>query len=340
MRLGVLFLLASAPCFLLSDAVGASETSSATAAVSGTSGTPAAPVATAAVSDRSTTSTAPVADRTVADVSKTSTNVLIRSARQDFEARRFAAASDKLEELLKRNLAPSQLADVYVLLCESKLRQGDFAQAESLVVKAKVPGGVSDEAALERLSFLKAEILYFSGDAKRAIDAYISFLEDNLESRLVNDAVERLLLIDENMGASPMPLAAYARAELAQSAGMPDSALAILETILRDSPTELIADEALAKKADILREQHKFSDALNQYRFVEVRFPQSRLVPECKLKIAKLYATELGEKDKAIVECEEIATGFPNTSYAVEARSLLDRLGKGPGKGEKSARSD
>ncbi len=254
---------------------------------------------------------------------------LTRGARQDFEAGRFAVASGKLEELLKRDLAPAERADVYVLLCESRLRQGEFTLAESVAVEAKTTGRVSDEAALQRLSFLRAEILYFSGDAKRATDEYISFLEDNLEGPFVNDAVERLLMIDENSGSAPQSLAAYARAELAELAGSPDSALAILDGILHDASSPLIADDALAKKADILRGLRRFSDAVTQYRLLEARFPRSRLVPVCKLKIAGLYAEALGEKDKAVAECEEIAKGFPGTSYAVEARALLNKLASG-----------
>jgi tetratricopeptide (TPR) repeat protein len=250
----------------------------------------------------------------------------LRDARREFDAGKFAAASGKLEELLKRILAPGERAEAYVLLCESRLRQGQFAVAESLAVEAKTAGRVTDEAALEHLGFLKAEILYFSGDMKGATDEYISFLEDDLEGSFVNDAVERLLLIDENTGSSPQPLAAYARAELADLAGAPDSALAILDGILRDPSSPLIADDALAKKADILCGLRRFPDAVTQYRLVEVRFPQSRLVPACKLKIAGIYALEMGEKEKAIAECEEVAKGFPGTSYAVEARAMLAAL--------------
>jgi TolA-binding protein len=256
-------------------------------------------------------------------------NALTRLARQDFEAGRFAAAAGRLQDLLKGDLEPVERAEVYVLLCESRLRQGELALAESVAVQAKTAGGIQDEAALQRLSFLGAEILYFSGDAKRATDEYISFLEDNLESPFVNDAVERLLLIDENSGPGPRPLAAYARAELAQLAGAPDSALAILDGILRDPSLPPISDDALAKKADILRGLRKFSDAVTQYRLVEARFPQSRLVPGCKLKIAGLYAAELDDKEKAVAECEEITQGFPGTSYAVEARALLNKLTSG-----------
>jgi len=276
----------------------------------------------------------PVAERASAGAPTGAAGALMRGARQDFEAGRFAAASDKLEELLKRDLGQVERADAYVLLCESKLRQGEFAPAESLAATAGTTGRISHEAALERLGFLRAEILYFSGDAKRASDEYISFLEDNLESRFLNDAVERLLLIDENEGSNPEPLAAYAKAELAESAGAPDSALAILDGILRDPSSPPVADDALAKKADILRGMRKLSEAVTQYRLMEVRFPQSRLVPGCKLKIAGLYAEELGEKERAVSECEEIAKGFPGTSYAVEARALLNKLA-GAGRGAK-----
>lgn len=274
------------------------------------------------------------ADRLPTGARQSATAALMRAARQDFEASRFAAASGKLEELLKRDLAQVERADAYVLLCESRLRQGEFALAESLAVAAITTGRISHEAALERLGFLRGEILYFSGDAQRATNEYITFLEDNLESRFLNDAVERLLLIDENAGSNPGPLAAYARAELAEEAGAPDSALVVLDGILKDPSSPLVADDALAKKADVLRGMRKFSEAVTQYRLMEVRFPQSRLVPGCKLKIAELYAVELGEKEKAVAECEEIAKGFPGTSYAVEARALLNKLA-GAGKDAK-----
>ena len=269
------------------------------------------------------------AGRGPAGVKPSAAATRVRDARRDFDAGKYAAASGKLEELLKRILTPGERAEAYVLLCESKLRQGQFAVAESLVVQAKTAGRITDEAALEHLGFLKGEILYFSGDAKGATDEYISFLEDDLEGTFVNDAVERLLLIDENTGPSPQPLAAYARAELAELAGAPDSALAILDGILRDPSSPLIADDALAKKADILRGLRRFPDAVTQYRLVEARFPQSRLVPGCKLKIAEIYATEMGEKEKAVAECEEVAKGFPGTSYAVEARAMLTALTSG-----------
>lgn len=260
---------------------------------------------------------------------------LLREARRDFDAKRFAVASVKLEGLLKRMLPPNERTEAYVLLCESRLCQGQFALAESLAVGAKAAGGIGDKAALERLGFLKGEILYYSGDVKGATDEYISFLEDDIEGTLVNDALERLLLIDENTGSSPQPLAAYARAELAELAGAPDSALAILDGILRDPTSPPIADDALAKKADILRAMRRFPDAITQYRLVEVQFPQSRLVPRCKLNIAEIYASDMGEKETAVVECEEVARNFPGTSYAVEARAMLNSLAGGAEKGKK-----
>ncbi len=260
----------------------------------------------------------------LSDLRRIPTQSLLRSAQDNFLAGKWQAASARFEELVRRGVSPSRVPEVYVPLCESKLREGKFSEAESVAVITV--RRTSHEATLERISFLRAEILYFSGDATRATDEYLLFLEQYPEGRLVNDAMERLLLIDENTGSSPGPLASYARAELLELAGMPDSALAVLTGLLADSPRAQIADDAVLRRGDVLRRLGRYSDALSEYRLLEVRFPMSHLVPVCKLRVATLYGEELRDGRKAIAEYEEIATRFPETSFAVEARSALEVL--------------
>jgi len=253
-----------------------------------------------------------------------STTALLQSAQSDFQAGRFAAASVKYENLMERTLTTPQLRDVLPSFCESTLREGKLAGAESLAVLAK--GKLVDLAALARVSFLKGEILYFKGEMKEALEEYMDFLSANTENPLANDAIDRLLLIDENGDGDGKPLDTYAHAEFLEFAGMPDSAVATLRGLVKSFPGSQIMDEARMKMGDILSSQGKFSDAIEEYRVLEASFPQSELVPVSKLKVAQLYSDRLHDRQKAAAECESVVTMFPGTSFASKARNQLQKL--------------
>ena len=255
---------------------------------------------------------------------------LLQSATSDFQAGKFASASIKYHNLLERNLTYPQLRDVLLSYCESALREGKLAKAESLTGVAKEK--LSDPPAIGRVSFLRAEILYFKGDMKQALDEYMDFLSGNTKSPLANDVIDRLLLIDENGGDNGEPLVAYSHAEFLEFAGVPDSATAALRELLKSFPSSHIADDARIKIGDILSSQAKFSEAVEEYRVLETSLPKSQLVPLAKLKIAQLYLDRLREPDKATTEYESIVTSFPETSFAAEARSELQKLKAGSSK--------
>jgi len=263
----------------------------------------------------------------LATASSISPAALLQSAKNDFQAGKFASASVKYEDLLGRKLTYPQLREVIPSFCESTLREGKLAKAESLTVLAKEK--LSDSLALERIAFLRAEILYFGGDMKQALKEYMDFLGANTKSPFANDVVDRLLLIDENNDNDGKPLAAYSHAEFLEFVRMSDSATAALRDLLKSFPNSQIADDAQIEIGDILSSQGKFPEAIEEYRILEARFPKSELVPVSKLKIAQLYSEKLREPDKAVAEYENTITAFPGTSFAAEARSQLQKLKAG-----------
>jgi len=255
---------------------------------------------------------------------------LLQSARADFLSGKYASASITYEKLLRQSLAASQLDEVLPSFCESTLREGKLVKAESLIAVSRAK--LSDPTALGRLGYVEAEIFYFRGDMGGALEKYKEFVSSNTESQFANDAIDRLLLIDENSDYDNKPLIAYSRAEFFELTGAPDSSLSILRGLLRNFPDAKIADDAHMKIGDILRSQRKFTEAVGEYRAIEESFPKSGLVPVEKLKIAELYSEGLGERDKAVSEYEAVITAFPGTSFATEARAALQRLKSGPGK--------
>jgi outer membrane protein assembly factor BamD (BamD/ComL family) len=259
--------------------------------------------------------------------SSISPEALLQSAKNDFQAGKFASASVKYEGLLARRLNYPQLREILLSFCESTLREGKLAKAESLTVFAKQK--LSDPVALERIAFLRGEILYFGGDMERALKEYMDFLSANTGSPFANDVIDRLLLIDENNDNDGKPLAVYSRAEFLEFAGMSDSAVVAFRDLLKSFPNSQIADDAQMKMGDVLSSRGKFPEAIEEYRVLEARFPKSELVPVSKLKVAQLYSEKLREPDKAVAEYENTITAFPGTSFATEARSQLQKLKAG-----------
>jgi TolA-binding protein len=264
----------------------------------------------------------------VATASSTSPAGLLQSAKNDFQAGKFASASVKYEELLAQKLNYAQLREVLLSFCESTLREGKLAKAESLTVLAKEK--LSDPVALERIAFLRAEVLYFGGDMERALKEYMDFLSANTGSPFANDVIDRLLLIDENNDNDGKPLAAYSHAEFLEFLGMSDSAAVTLRDLLKSFPDSQIADDAQMKIGDVLSSGGKFPEAIEEYRILEARFRKSELVPVSKLKVAQLYSEKLRQPDKAVAEYENTIAAFPGTSFAAEARSQLQKLKAGP----------
>jgi outer membrane protein assembly factor BamD (BamD/ComL family) len=263
----------------------------------------------------------------VVSASAISPAALLQSAKSDFQTGKFASASLKYENLLERSLTYPQLREVLLSFCESTLHEGKLAKAESLTILAKKK--LSDPVALGRVAFLKAEILYFRGDMKQALEDYMDFLSGNTESPLANDVIDRLLFIDENGDNEGKPLAAYSHAEFLEFMGMADSAAVAFRELLKSFPSSQIADDAQMKMGDILSSRGKIPEAIEEYRILETRFPQSQLVPVSKLKVAQIYSDKLREPDKAMAEYESIVTVFPGTSFAAEARGQLQKLKAG-----------
>ncbi|MFH0777402.1 MAG: tetratricopeptide repeat protein [Candidatus Eisenbacteria bacterium] len=261
-----------------------------------------------------------------ATASSGSVTALFQSAKRDFSAGDYATASAKFEELVKRGVPSSILRETPLSLCESKLREGKLVEAETLAVKAATI--LTDKTGLPEIKFMRAEILYFSGNLKEALDHYLAFVGSYVEHPLANDAIARMLLMDENSEANNEPLVTFIGAEYLEYCGAGDSALVVLDSLLTAFPEARIVDEAQFKKGEILSACGKYAEAVEQYRLLGVRFRDSELVPLSRLRMAKLLSEKLGEKAGAIAECEEVVKAFPETSFAVEARDLLQRLKK------------
>ncbi len=83
--------------------------------------------------------------------------------------------------------------------------------------------------------------------------------------------------------------------------------------------------QSIILRGDIYRSMGDLSKAIEEYKKVTMEKPKGFPWEIALLKMAVCYK-ELGKKEDAILNLRKIVGEFPNSPYATEAESLLDRL--------------
>ncbi len=123
----------------------------------------------------------------------------------------------------------------------------------------------------------------------------------------------------------------YAEARAAEDSGKFALALEKYEKVVRDFPTEAVAETAMYKLV-MIRSNSPGDKGLaveSQRRFLDL-FPQSPQVPKVMFMLAFLYNNETKQIDSAKKYYELFLASYPDHELAPSAKFELETLGKGP----------
>lgn len=188
------------------------------------------------------------------------------------------------------------------------IKEGEFEKAWHLCDKLGEEG-----------SFLKAEIAYFKGNFDTAIKLYKIIAAD---SKFANDALKRIIFVRENRGEQ---LKEYVRAEFLGEKGEIGEGIKILKKIAKDS-TLLLADDALYLIGEFLEKDHKFKQAIKEYKNLINKFTKSSLCPSAYVRIGEIYEIRLNKKEKAIETYKTFLLKYPKNAMAPFVRKRLEGL--------------
>jgi tol-pal system protein YbgF len=97
------------------------------------------------------------------------------------------------------------------------------------------------------------------------------------------------------------------------------------EQFLSDYASDDRAPDAHFFLADLLSEQDRPDDALEAFQEIPARFPTANRVPDALFRIAGLQV-EMGDTEDARATLERIVNTYPDSTFALLARDMLEEL--------------
>lgn len=222
-------------------------------------------------------------------------------------------AVPRFEELFKR---PGEKlgAEAGLSLVDCWLKLGELGKAEGVCHKLS-------PLKPDMATFLLAEIQYYRGEFEEAVRLYREVVEQHKGSEVVNDALERILLVGESGGDE---LKDYAKAELLGAQGRFNEGLDLLRTVIRRDPS--LAPRATFLIGNLLKEKGEPHQAIGAYEDLINNYPDSPLCPYAKLEIGEIYATRLKARDRGIEELESLLVEYPSSPLCDLVRDRIEEL--------------
>lgn len=172
----------------------------------------------------------------------------------------------------------------------------------------------------DRAQFILAEMLYFEGNIDSAA-ALLLPISGKPESDIANDALERLLFIEENKQ-FVSDLIMFAKAEYYERIKKYFEAISEFKKISAEGE---LSELSKIKIAEIHSKMKNINKALEEYSSFLIQYPESIRTDKVLFTIGEMNIIQ-GEIEKAIISFTDILVRFPNSMYAKKTRDIIRRL--------------
>ncbi|MBA3704497.1 MAG: tetratricopeptide repeat protein [Bacteroidetes bacterium] len=229
------------------------------------------------------------------------------------------------ETIVLPQLSGPTLAECKLELGDVLLMTGDLWEASlrySQVEKAFKHDVIGQEA-----KFRVARISYYNGNFKWA-QAQLDVLKGATAKLIANDAMNLSLLISDALAidTNTAPLELYALADLLEFKNNDDKAMMLLDSLDKTFPNHALADDVLYKKAEIVLKHAKYVEAAGFYEAILKEHGSDILADDALFKLADLNENQFKNLDKAKELYQQLLEKYPASLYVVEARKRFRKL--------------
>jgi cellulose synthase operon protein C len=237
----------------------------------------------------------------------------------------FDAATEHLSTIIARARDTEVVGEARFALGEVALMQGDLTRARLAFTQIESQlrtGGLAERARLEI-----ALLDYYEGNFEMAL-ARVDAMRRNTATDVANNAIDLRLLLSESQGPDSLstPLRRFAEAELLQRQLRPDEALAALDALLPSLADHALADEAQYRRASILRDLERSTEAIDILDAYPGRFPESYLTDRALFLAAEIRERDVRDLPGALEAYVRFLRQYPGSILAPEARVRIRRL--------------
>ena len=231
------------------------------------------------------------------------------------------AAEMTFEPLLTQRLSATQLLETQLGLGECHVRLKRYTLAREVLEPIAKRASRFNATARK----LIGDSYFFASDFEQAVKAYNLVIQTSKSDRLTNDALERIVLIQNHPDYFKVPLTDYATALQLYLSGHTEDALQQCQRTLDVYPQASIVDDIWLLMGNIYRDEGKDAEAINAYQQIVAQ--ESSIAAEALVNIAEIYRQK-SDFANATATYTTIITDYPENVIVVHARQQLDELAK------------
>ena len=248
-------------------------------------------------------------------------NRLLLGQLQLHGTRQPKAAQMTFQPLLTQRLVTRQLTEAQLGLSECHILLKRYTLAREVL--EPIANRINRYQATARK--LMGDSYFFAADFDQALKEYNQVIEISKSDQLTNDALEKIVLIQNHQDYLKIPLTDYAAALQCHLSGKTDAALQQCDRILELYPQATIVDTVWFLMGNIYRETAKNIEAINAYQQVIAR--ESPIAAKALINIAEIYQQQ-GDLANATATYTTLMTDYPESVIVVQARQQLDEINK------------
>ena len=170
---------------------------------------------------------------------------------------------------------------------------------------------------------LVGDSYFFSADFDQAIKEYNQVIQISKSDQLTNDALERIVLIQNHQDYLKIPLTDYATALQLHLSGKTEAALQQCERALELYPQATIVGEIWFLMGNIYRWEAKTAEAINAYQQVVAK--ESPIAAKALVSVAEIYRQQ-DDFANATATYATLIANYPENVIVVHARQQLEEI--------------
>lgn len=210
---------------------------------------------------------------------------------------------------------------------KSNILMGDIYIAdediwEASLIFARVERAHENDPLGYEAKFKRAKIYYYAGEFEYA-KTMLDILKASTSKLFSNDAFELSTLINDNTALDTVldAMKIFSRADLLLYQKKDSLAFLSFDSIPKLFPGHSLEDEITFKKAIILKNKKRYTEAIELFKVVDERFSYDIYGDDACFSIAELYDQVLNDQEKAMEYYKKIISKHQDSIYINLARS-------------------
>jgi len=262
--------------------------------------------------------------QTLADVGKSGATVSLQLGLAEvwaFYLNKSTEAINLLERaIVYSDITQKYAAKCKLLLADIYLSMDEIWEASLLY--SQVEKDYKYEALGDEAKFKNAKISFFTGDFDWS-KAQLDVLKGSTSKLISNDAMRLSLLISDNLAfdTTGEALIMYGRAALSFEQNRLEASQNVLDSMTRLYEVHNIIDEVYYLQYQIYFKQQKYESCAEVLDKIVRYFSSDILADEALFKLAELYNYYLNDNKRAQELYKQLFTKYPGSIYVVESRN-------------------